>query len=59
MDLNQPSKFKEDYEDNAKVEYLDVKLLVCDDYEKRTKLDVVLEVIFDKAHCKGHISHVF
>jgi len=40
MDLNEPSKFGEDYKDDVEGGVLDLKFLVCDVHDKGTKLDM-------------------
>jgi len=58
MDLNEPSKFGEDYKDDVEGGVLDLKFLVCDVHDKGTKLDMATEVIFYEACCEGCVSYV-
>jgi hypothetical protein len=58
VDQNQPPKFNEDDGDDVEGGDLDAKFLVCDFHEKKTKLDVVLYVIFYETPCEGCASHV-
>jgi hypothetical protein len=51
-------RFDEDDEDDVKKDDLDVKCMVYDVHEMRTKLVVVSEVIFNETHYKGRSSHV-
>jgi hypothetical protein len=51
-------RFDEDDEDDVKKDDLDVKCMVYDVHEMRTKLVVVSEVIFNETHYKGCSSHV-
>jgi hypothetical protein len=46
-------RFDEDDEDDVKKDDLDVKCMVYDVHEMRTKLVVVSEVIFNETHYKG------